>query len=561
MVQNKSNSPKFRWKITTKFNLLSISLILITSIGIAGYILHRDVSNNYGDLLAHGRSIAEIVAQNSEYGIYTEDQDYLAVLLESALSDDYIAYAAVYNGENKMIISRSDDPENVIDEAANLIGKNLNFRSGKEHIFSSINGNKYTDIVIPVNVSSEDILDVEVSSTSNSTGKIIGFVQLGLSHELFKIRTDQFLRSGMLFTVAVLVIGSIITVLMSRQIASPISKLALVTKDVSDGNFDHEFKIKTNDEIGELSEAFDLMLQRLRCYRDEVEEYQRTLEDKVELRTQELHLAMDKAVKLAKEAQAANVSKSEFLANMSHELRTPLNHIIGFTELVLDDDCRTLTDTQKEYLQDVLQGGKHLLSLINDILDLSKVEAGKQKLSVSDVKLNSVLENSLVMFKEKTLKHGITLSIIKHDVPSSIAADERKLKQILYNLLSNAVKFTPDGGSVSLHAFPLRRQNGSFVQDNGKNMFVPVKVRDRVSESGSFIMLMVEDTGIGLSRENVELIFEPFEQVESAANRRFQGTGLGLSLTKKLVELHSGAIWAESRGEGKGSIFNILMPL
>ena len=561
MPKKASKSSGLRLRITTKFNLLSISLILVTSVGIAGYILHRDLSNKHGDLLAHGRSIAEIVAQNSEYGIYTEDQGYLATLLESALSDDYIAYAAVYNNDNKQIISRSDDSEFKVDESARILGWNMNIRSGKERVFVSNNGNKYTDIVIPVTISSDDPLDSEQIIAGNNSSDVIGFVQLGLSHKQFQVRTDQFLRSSILFTLAVLMVGSIITVVLSRQIASPISRLALVTKDVSDGNFDHTVKIKTNDEIGEFSEAFDLMLQRLRHYRSEVEEYQRTLEDKVELRTQELHRAMDKAVNLAKEAQAANVSKSEFLANMSHELRTPLNHIIGFTELVLDDDCHTLTDVQKEYLQDVLQSGKHLLSLINDILDLSKVEAGKQDLTVSDVILKSVLESSLVMFKEKSLKHNITLSLNLDGAPTSIAADERKLKQILYNLLSNAVKFTPDGGAVSLHAFSLRRKNGGFALDNGRNMFVPAHIRNKITESGSFLMLMVEDTGIGINKENTDLIFEPFEQAESAANRRFQGTGLGLSLTKKLVEIHTGAIWAESRGENKGSIFNVMLPV
>ena len=561
MPRTASNNSGFSWKITTKFNLLSISLILVTSVGIAGFILHRDVSNNYGDLLAHGRSIAEIIAQNSEYGIYTEDPDYLVLLLQSALSDDYIAYAAVYNAENKKIVSRSQDSDSIIEEAAGTLGTDIALRGGKERIFSSADGNKYTDIVIPVTISSDDILGVDEPTAGDGGETTLGFVQIGLSHELFQMRTDQFLRSGILFTIGVLVIGSVITVLMSRQIASPISKLAAVTKDVSEGNFDHEFKMKTNDEIGELAAAFDLMLQRLRCYRDEVEEYQRTLEEKVELRTRELHRAVDKAVNLAKEAQAANLSKSEFLANMSHELRTPLNHIIGFTELVLDDDEKQLTDLQHEYLRDVIQSGKHLLSLINDILDLSKVEAGKQELDVSEVKLKSLLDSSLVMFKEKTLKHGIELRLETQDIPSSIAADERKMKQILYNLLSNAVKFTPDGGSVSLHALPLRRENGSFVQEDGKSLFVPANVKERVSESGSFLMLMVEDSGIGISRENLDLIFEPFEQVESSANRRFQGTGLGLSLTKKLVELHSGAIWAESGGEGKGSIFNVLMPV
>ena len=561
MTTKVSKTSKFKWSITWKFNLLSISLILITSVGIAGYILRRDINNKYDDLLAHGHAIAQIVAQNSEYAIYTEDQDYLVILLESALSDDHVAYAAVYNSDSRKLISRSEDPYLMVEDIARLLGRDMSKRSIRERLFTTVDGKEYTDIVIPVTIRPDNMLDEDYSGIDDKNDTTLGFVQLGLSHEQFQARMKQFLLSGILFTVIVLSIGILITILLSRQIVSPITNLAKAAKDVSDGKLDHEIKIKTNDEVAELSIAFNLMLGRLRCYREEVEEHQHTLEQKVDLRTQELHRAMDKALQLAYEAQSANISKSEFLANMSHELRTPLNHIIGFTELVLDDDTRTLADIQKEYLHDVLQSSKHLLALINDILDLSKVEAGKQELSVSDVNLKHVLDSSLVMFKEKGLKHGIKLSLDTDGIPISIAADERKLKQILYNLLSNAVKFTPDGGSVNLYAYSLHRENGSFMRNGGKTLYVPGHIHEEVSASGFFVLLSVEDTGIGISRDNQGLIFEPFEQVESAPDRRFQGTGLGLSLTKKLVDLHSGAIWVESEGEDKGSVFNVMIPV
>jgi len=243
----------------------------------------------------------------------------------------------------------------------------------------------------------------------------------------------------------------------------------------------------------------------------------------------------------------ANQSKSEFLANMSHELRTPLNHIIGFTELVLDKNFGELNEIQEEYLNDVHSSSKHLLSLINDILDLSKVEAGKLEYEPSLVKIRDILENSLVMIKEKTLKHGINVTTDLDHIPESIHADERKLKQILYNLLSNAVKFTPKDGSICLAA--KRICNGDKQIQNVSN-----------SET-SYLQISVEDSGIGLKKEDIAKIFQPFEQVENSSSRRFQGTGLGLSLTKSLVELHGGKIWAESEGEGKGSSFHLVIPI
>ena len=243
----------------------------------------------------------------------------------------------------------------------------------------------------------------------------------------------------------------------------------------------------------------------------------------------------------------ANKSKSEFLANMSHELRTPLNHIIGFTELVLGRNFGELNQTQDEYLTDVHNSSKYLLSLINDILDLSKVEAGKLEFKSSEVNIRELLENSLVMIKEKAMKHEIKITTNLDGIPESLNADERKVKQILYNLLSNAVKFTPDGGSIFLTA---KRVSNTAEQ-----------VQNLPKSATDYIQVSVEDSGIGLKKKDLERIFEPFEQIDNSASRQFQGTGLGLSLTKSLVELHGGKIWVESEGEDCGSKFNFTIPV
>jgi len=261
-------------------------------------------------------------------------------------------------------------------------------------------------------------------------------------------------------------------------------------------------------------------------------------------------------VVLAKrKAESTNRTKSEFLANMSHELRTPLNHIIGFTELIVDKNFGGLNDTQEEYLNDVLTSSRHLLSLINDILDLSKVEAGKLELNLTEVDLRGLLENGLTMIKEKSLKHGIKISLDVNGIPDTIQADERKLRQIFYNLLSNAVKFTPDGGEIRVAA-DLADGKQVIRADQGPSNII----RERSAFHG-FVQITVADTGIGIKSEDLKRIFSPFEQVESSANRKYQGTGLGLSLTKRLVELHGGHIWTESAGKEKGSTFSFLLPI
>ena len=252
-------------------------------------------------------------------------------------------------------------------------------------------------------------------------------------------------------------------------------------------------------------------------------------------------------LKAARErAEIANRAKSEFLANMSHELRTPLNHIIGFTELISAGIAGDLNTQQKEYLDDVVQSSRHLLSLVNDILDLAKVEAGKQTLEPMDIDIRVFLENSLVMIKEKALKHGIELSLSVNGVPDTIRADERKLKQILYNLLSNAVKFTPDGGRISLAAQACNTETENLSALGGN--------------PGGYIQISVSDTGIGLNRDDLERIFQPFEQAAIPGYQKIQGTGLGLSLTRQLVELHGGKIWVTSEGMQKGATFYFTLP-
>ncbi len=260
-------------------------------------------------------------------------------------------------------------------------------------------------------------------------------------------------------------------------------------------------------------------------------------------------------------AEAASQAKSEFLANMSHELRTPLNHIIGFTELVVDKQCGDLNEEQKDYLNDTLQSSRHLLSLINDILDLAKVEAGKMELEVSEIHLPMILESSLVMVKEKSTKHRIQLLADMDGIPEVIRADERKLKQILYNLLTNAVKFTPDGGSVTLSARYLSFRDGRWFTRGGQPVRLALVGEDPLRKEKDFINISVHDTGIGIRGEDLQRIFDPFEQVENSASRRYQGSGLGLPLTKRLVELHGGRVWAQSEGEGKGSKFILILPV
>jgi signal transduction histidine kinase len=232
-----------------------------------------------------------------------------------------------------------------------------------------------------------------------------------------------------------------------------------------------------------------------------------------------------------RELEVANRHKSEFLANMSHELRTPLNAVIGFSEVLLERMFGELNDKQADYLQDILSSGRHLLSLINDILDLAKVEAGRMDLELAPFDLPAALENTLTLVRERATRQAIRVTLAVDEGVGEIVGDERKVKQIVLNLLSNAVKFTSEGGQVSV----------------------------RAAMADGAVEISVSDTGIGIAPEDQETIFEEFRQVGRDALRKHEGTGLGLTLTRRFVELHGGRIRVESE-LGKGSTFTFTLP-
>lgn len=250
---------------------------------------------------------------------------------------------------------------------------------------------------------------------------------------------------------------------------------------------------------------------------------------------QEKELARQALLEAKLQADAANLAKSEFLANMSHELRTPLNAVIGFAELLQDQWPGPLNEKQSNFTGEIVESGRHLLSLINEILDMAKIESGKLELQLSQFRVGDLVARSLTFVKEAAVKQGVEIyNLLEPEVESlTIVADETKLKQVLVNLLANSVKFTPSGGKVQLRS---------------------------VLETDSLV-LQVIDTGIGLKPEDKERIFKPFEQVDSSLARKHHGTGLGLSLARNLVELHGGSIWATSEGIDKGSTFTFVVPL
>src|SRR5579884_453865 len=298
---------------------------------------------------------------------------------------------------------------------------------------------------------------------------------------------------------ASVVLALALGLLLAWSLIAPIQRTEARLAEIAAGDFSGRLDVPNRDELGSLSANVNRMNDELR--------------------------------RVYSELETASRHKSEFLANMSHELRTPLNAIIGFSQVMKQRLFGDINAKQEEYLDDILSSGNHLLALINDVLDLSKVEAGQVELEVAPFSLHEVVERGVVMVRERAAKNAVRISVEHAPELDVVRGDERRVRQILFNLLSNAVKFTPSGGTVVV----------------------------TTAARGGEALVTVADTGPGIAPEDQERIFEEFQQTGVGAQQR-EGTGLGLALSKRLVELHGGRIWVESE-LGRGSRFTFTLPI
>jgi signal transduction histidine kinase len=319
--------------------------------------------------------------------------------------------------------------------------------------------------------------------------------------ELIARNASSFQGSRTLFigvAAGALVLALLLGFVLSWALIGPIQRIDGRLAAIASGDFEGNVDVENRDELGALAANVNRMSDELR--------------------------------RLYVELEAASQHKSEFLANMSHELRTPLNAIIGFSQVLRDEMVGSVNEKQAEYLDDIISSGNHLLSLINDVLDLSKVEAGQVELQMHPFSLREALERGVVMVRERATEDGVRVAFAADPEVDVVDGDERRIKQVIFNLLSNAVKFTPAGGEVEV----------STTRLNGE------------------VRVSIADTGPGIAPEDRERIFEEFQQSETGVGLR-EGTGLGLALSKRFVELHGGRIWLESE-LGHGSTFTFALP-
>jgi signal transduction histidine kinase/CheY-like chemotaxis protein len=392
-------------------------------------------------------------------------------------------------------------------------------------------GRRYLIIIRPI------LNESDCYHCHGSSRKVLGGIIVKLDAErTYAQVTAQRNRTIMIVVFLIPVAIILVYLMVNKLVRRPIESLAEKAKRFAEGDISATVQVETEDEIGILGKTFNYMVES-------VSSFSKKLEEEIQRKT----LLLNERTKLMilleranKELRELDKLKSTFLANMSHELRTPMNAIIGYTDLLIDGVDGPINEDQGKSLKKVAVNARHLLQLINDVLDISKIEAGKMKISPKELDLKWVVESVLPTFEPQLKLKGLTLAV---DIPEGLPlvyGDEDRIKEILINLLSNAVKFTQKGG---------------------------ITVSARISERGVkpgeqplFAEVCVEDTGIGIKEEDISKIFDKFVQVDLTTIRQYEGTGLGLSIARGLVSLHKGIIWVTSK-YGEGSKFCFTLPM
>jgi signal transduction histidine kinase/CheY-like chemotaxis protein len=533
-------TPPSTFRARIFWSLIPIILSLFILVGILDLYQNKRMAEDA--FLKRGRAMAVNLAYSGELGVFAEDKHLLESSVRSVIGEADVAYVFIHGDQWKILANGGRLIGNLKNLRSELSGDDIQLISGLQPFSKSaaVGGQEFVEFFAPivsqaVGLPEEHLLEsprVEQIRAPQARPRVIGAVRLGLSYHTVNEHMAALLKLWGGLTVVFLGLSTLAIYAFSKRITRPVIQLTQQANKIAHGFLDQVIPVNSRDEIGQLGATFNEMAQSLKKnvsekerVLEELRELNATLEERIRTRTAEVEA-------INEQLREATRHKSEFLANMSHELRTPLNAVLGFSEVLLERMFGDLNPKQEEYLQDILESGRHLLSLINDILDLSKIEAGRMEPELATFDLPMALQNGLMLVEERANRHGIQVTLKIDETLGDFTGDERKIKQILLNLLSNAIKFTPDGGRISVNA----------------------------AKSENLVEISVSDTGIGIAPEDQRRIFEEFRQAGGDSARKGEGTGLGLTLAKKFVELHGGKIWVESV-VGQGSTFTFSLPL
>jgi len=460
--------------------------------------------------VAQTQSLSETLAANSVSWVLANDVIGLEEVIVSQSGYPGLEYAMVLSPDGRVLAHTN----------LSVIG-----RFATDDISQGLLKKTVTTQLLQTNIKLVDIATPIMVNDSH-----IGWARVGVSGDKVSEGLEIITRDGVVYTIIAILIGTLFALFMAKGITSGLHQLVVVASSIREGT-KTRVKLEREDELGQLANDFNLMLDEIDrqnrsrlMLEQEVRAQRDQLEVQVRERTSQLEVARDEALR-------ATAAKSEFLASMSHELRTPLNSIIGFTGIVRDGEAGDINDEQKNQLSMVYNSAKHLLGLINDILDLSKVEAGKHEIVKGMFSLPEMLNEVKEMIQPLVDEKGLSLQVQSTNIDEQLYADQVKLRQIIVNLLGNAVKFTY-AGTISLRC--------EIVDD--------------------VLTISVIDTGIGIDSAGQLKIFQPFSQVDGGDTRLQEGTGLGLAICKRFIDLMGGKLTLESVA-GEGSTFTVTLPI
>jgi len=511
---------------------LIISISLVHAILMGLFVYHSTRASRElisEEMKGSARSFARMLATTATNAILSSDISSLHEYVDETGKEHNVSYAMILDSEGTVLASTEKKFDGYI--LSDDVSKRANSSSGE---LLQVAGNVF-DISAPIFLE----------------GKKIGIARVGVSTETMLQKIAVVRNDGVNMTLFAIMVGSMVAVLIALRVTRGLGSLGKVARQMTGGNLSSRVQGDplSYRELTELGDAFNHMADAVQ---EREEELQQSIEEldlaheelqsaneELQQHYEELELSQEELLTSNEELSQANDRvieadrlKSEFLANMSHELRTPLNSVIALSGILLARMDGDLTEEQEKQVKIIKKSGKNLLELINDILDLSKIESGKMEISLEEFYIEDVVNDDRAMVTPLASEKEINISFIKNEEIPVIRSDRNKVKQILLNLLSNAVKFTPAGGSITI---------------------------DATGRDGR-VELRVTDTGIGIAKENLDKIFDEFRQVDGSSTREYGGTGLGLAITRRLVKLLGGEIRVESE-IGKGSTFIINIPV
>jgi len=536
-----------RLNLEAKFAVVAGVMLLAVAGIITTFLTKQQEATIRDELLNRAVALTENLAYNCQLPLAAENQTSLQRLGQGLFKGGEVSYVQFQNTEGTVVFRRGDirGADFSVEKVA---GAREHERGTRSVWMRTEVGRTYLDVQCPVLVEAGDDDILAFGQKSETTA--LGTVRVGVTTAVADRRIAQARILAGILALGIALAGSLLAAGLIHVLTTPLGRLMEGNRRLARGDYTMRLEVRSADEFGRLATSYNQMADEIQRSRDLAESYLASLRANAEHLEQANRALQTSNAELAK----ASRMKSEFLAVMSHELRTPLNVIIGFSEVLLDQTFGEINSKQSRYATNILTSGRHLLSLINDILDLSKVEAGRMQVAPEPFDLGQCLDEIQSLVRNLAAKKGIEVHCGK--MPDLMPITDQKLfKQVMLNLLSNAIKFTPSGGRVDL---TVRGAEGIALRSDPIAQWLPIERRDFITP-GRKLVVEVRDTGIGIAPEEHDKIFQAFQQVDASYARKQEGTGLGLALTRKIVQLLGGEVWFHSVPQ-EGSRFWFYVP-